>query len=313
MYCRYKSFKKQYGMVVVVALFIMTLVAVMAITMMTRLERDTRRTTLLLNNIQAEFYAQGSIAWAIDQLRNDWQNKKPDRLIDNIPMHSPVNEVNHYQISSTIYDMQARYNLNNLINIDAQKDFLRLIKYVNPKMTSAELETISRAILDWLTPGNKTNTYEQYYTNLSAPYRAAHRAFLSVDELRLVKGITPELFNALKSHIVALPRVTPINIQTAQPAVLLTLSSSMTLNTARQIVEMQQQKPFLTISQFTALPAIKNQQIDAKKIDAISQFFLIETKIDLTDQHLVLYTLAERITDKGPTKIVIHWQSKGSW
>src|SRR5258708_1218566 len=102
----------QQGVVIVVALFIVALVATMAYVMMARLERDTRCTTLILRDTQAEFYAQGSIAWAMDQLRNNWEKQKPNQLVDITPITSPVMNENGYRIVSTIYDMQARYNLN---------------------------------------------------------------------------------------------------------------------------------------------------------------------------------------------------------
>jgi type II secretory pathway component PulK len=50
--------KEQQGVVIVIALFIVALVATMAYAMMVRIERDTRRTSLILRNTQAEFYAQ---------------------------------------------------------------------------------------------------------------------------------------------------------------------------------------------------------------------------------------------------------------
>ncbi|MBV9575373.1 MAG: general secretion pathway protein GspK, partial [Gammaproteobacteria bacterium] len=103
-------------MVIVIALFIVALAATMAYVMMSRLERDTRRTSLLLHYTQANFYAQGSIVWAMDQLRNNWERQKTNKLVDEIPIKSPENVMNGYKISSTIYDMQSRFNLNNLNN-----------------------------------------------------------------------------------------------------------------------------------------------------------------------------------------------------
>ena len=123
---RYKcrpSLKRQQGVVIVVALFIVALVATMAYMMMSRFSRDTLRTSLILRNTQAEFYARGSIVWAIDQLRTNWEKRKPNQIVDVMPVKSPVIDVNGYKISSTIYDMQARFNLNNLNNANAQKRF----------------------------------------------------------------------------------------------------------------------------------------------------------------------------------------------
>src|SRR3990167_1767650 len=96
------SHKKQQGVVIVVALFIVALVATMAYIMMSRLARDTRQTTLILRNVQAENYAQGSIAWARDHLKNDFERQKPKQMIDPVPIQSPIKEVDGYKISSKI-------------------------------------------------------------------------------------------------------------------------------------------------------------------------------------------------------------------
>src|SRR5262245_19487824 len=97
---RARSLRRQQGVVLVVALFIVALVATMAYVMMIRLERDTHRTTLLLRNMQAEFYAQGTIDWAKETLRTNWlkQQGKQNTLVDITPIQSPVQEINGYKI-----------------------------------------------------------------------------------------------------------------------------------------------------------------------------------------------------------------------
>ena len=120
-------YKAQQGVVIIVALFIVALVATMAYIMMARLSRDTERTALLLRDNTAEFYAQGSIAWAIDQLRNDFDQQKKDQVMDRVPIHSPIDIVNDYKIESTILDIQSRFNLNNLTDVSAQEDFKSIL------------------------------------------------------------------------------------------------------------------------------------------------------------------------------------------
>ena len=94
----------QRGAAIIVALFVTTLVAIAAIAMIDRLRMDLRRTELLLNDIQGNLYAQGSIQWAMEQLNNNWKQKKPNQIVDPTPIQSPINEVDHAIISSIIYD-----------------------------------------------------------------------------------------------------------------------------------------------------------------------------------------------------------------
>jgi len=55
---------------------------------------------------------------------------------------------------------------------------------------------------------------------MKTPYRAANLLMQSVDELRLVRGFTPEIVEKLRPWITALPQPTEINVNTASKDVL---------------------------------------------------------------------------------------------
>lgn len=307
------SLKRQQGVVIVVALFIVALVATMSYIMMSRLERDTRRTSMIIRNAQAEFYAQGSIAWAMDMLRNNWEKQKPNKIVDQTPITSPLIEVNGYKITSTIYDMQARFNLNNISTVEAQSDFKRLIQMVAPDMSEEKVRDIVSAVFDWITPMAQQSEYNKYYLELPAPYRPAHRAMLTSNELHLVKGMTPALYNLLQPYITALPNQTAVNIREAPAPVLLTLSPILTPTTAKAMEQLREQsKADMTSPQaFLNSDAVRAFQIAAEKIVTVSNYFLVATEVEIENQHVVLYTLLERTTKDNKAAIAILWQSKG--
>lgn len=307
------SAKRQQGVAIVLALFIVALVVVMAYAMMSRLSRDTRRTELILRTAQADLYAQGSVIWAIDTLRTNAENKKPNQLIDVVPIQSPANKENIYKIQSTIYDMQGRFNLNKLDNADAQARFAHLLHLLQPKITEQQGQEIGRAVADWVVPGKAQNTYAEYYANLPIPYRAAHKPMVSPSELRLVKGVSPEIYQALLPYITALPASALLNVQTADAPVLAALAPSMTLDTGRIIEQQRRQKPFVSLEAFTNMDVIKNNQIKADSVTVTSNYFLVETTVTVEKQRIVLYTLLERSTNGGKPSVTIIWQSKGTW
>jgi general secretion pathway protein K len=305
--------RRQQGVVIVIALLIVAIVASLAYIMVGRLSRDTRRTTLLLHDVQAYFYAQGAVAWAQDQLRLDWQRQKPDQIVDAMPVKSPINEEDGYRITSTIYDMQGRFNLNNLGSNDAQTDFQRLVKYLQPKMPSDQVDSFIKALIDWLRPGQGQAELTQYYAGLEHPYRASHRPMISVSELRLVKGMTPSLYLALSPYVTALPIVSLINVQTADVPVLLLLSPSMTPAAAKAIIEQRKQTPMTDVNKFANIDVVKNNKISTNKVTVISNYFLLETEVSIGDQHAVFYTLLERITHDKQAIVNVVWQSRGTW
>src|SRR5689334_18293621 len=95
-------YTKQTGTAIIIALFLVGLVAVIALTMMDRLHRDIRRTQLLLQSMQAGLYAQGSLDWALDSLRDHWLHQKKNEPLDRLPLASPLSTRDTFQIASTI-------------------------------------------------------------------------------------------------------------------------------------------------------------------------------------------------------------------
>lgn len=325
---RPRNHTSQQGVVIVIALFVVALVATITYLMMSRLERDTRRTSLILTNTKAEQLAQGSIAWAIDQLRNDWELQSAKRIVDVIPLVSPVQQEEGFRIKSTIYDLQARFNINNLSEMDnspnsAFAGFKRLARRVAPKLSEQQATDLATAIQHWVRPPAGDDSYAAIYQGQAIPYRPAHRFMQSVTELRLVAGMTPALYHALQPYIVALPQTTPINIQTADVPVFLTLAPNMTPELAQVLVNIRHATPFVTLQQFQNLDIVKNQNLSTSNLTTVSAYFLVETQVSIENQQVVLYTLLERVVKQmkptpdqsqaGSALINIIGQSKGTW
>lgn len=307
------AISRQRGVAIVVALFIVALVSAMSYIMLSRVARDTYRTGLIARDVQAELYAQGSVMWAKDTLRTNFENKKPDRLIDVVPIKSPVNTENGYQISSVIYDMQGRFNLNSLTTGEAQAQFIRMTRLIMPKINVSQILEMAGTISDWVTTGKQSDELTQYYLNLPIPYRPAHKPMTSVSELRLVKGVTAEIYAALLPYVTALPPTAMLNVQTAEAPVLASFSPTLTLENGRQIEIQRRQKPFTSTQMFTSLPLLANNQAKATNITVNSDYFLVETTVVVEKQRLVFYTLLERSQKNGKPVVSVVWQSKGSW
>lgn len=306
-----KSISQQRGVVIIVALFLVALVATMSYVMMSRLARDTRRSQLIGRDVQAELYAEGSVLWAKDTLREDWIKQKKDKRIDATPIKSPSNEMNGYKISSTIEDAQGRFNLNNVSKPEWQPDLVRLIRIVYPKMNQDAAEAVVKATVDWVTAGSRDNEYSRYYAELPIPYRAAHRLMVDPSEWQQVKGVTPDLYEAMKPYITALPVVTPINPASAEPPVFAILNATMTIDTAKAILDVIQKSPPPTLEAFKAMDVIKNHPIQDDKVTWTSSYFLVPTDVGIERQHILLYTLLQRNSSTGKADVIVLWQNRG--
>jgi type II secretory pathway component PulK len=90
-------------------------------------------------------------------------------------------------------DEAGKINLNALLELDSTGNIGQQILMQLPNMT----EDIANSILDWLdaksTSPRTNGAKDEYYMNLSPPYHCKSGQLDSLDELLLVKGVTPQL------------------------------------------------------------------------------------------------------------------------
>jgi general secretion pathway protein K len=306
------SLTKQRGAAIIIALFITSLVAIAATAMIERLRLDLRRTELLLNATQGNLLAEGSILWAIEKLNTDSQKKNPVRVMDLTSLKSALDQVDNSVITSTLYEAEGRFNLNNLNDPNYTDDFVRLIQAAAPNVDIAIARTITQAIIHWITASPPTAALDTYYLKLNPPYRAPHRLMVSVSELRLVQGVTSALFLTLSPYITALPTATPININHTSAPVLRSLSPTLTQAAATAILARAKQTPFATVQDFLQFDVVKNNPIPANKITLASSYFLLKTSVKVAQQETLLYTLLQKVITNSRPSTVIVWQSKGT-
>ena len=97
-----------------------------------------------------------------------------------------------YAVRYGVTDESAKLNLNSLMRLDPSGDTLSKALLNLPNMTA----DIADAVVDYLdaddTP-RPAGAESSYYAGLSPPYRAKNGPLNSVDELLLVRGVTPQL------------------------------------------------------------------------------------------------------------------------
>ncbi len=299
---------KQQGTAIVVALFVLALIAAASIAMIERLQLTMRRTELLLNDEQANLAAQGSVAWALTVLSQNLKEKQPNKIIDPTPIETTT-QVNHIRIKNSLYDAEGYFNINNVIEKEYQLGLIKLLQTVVPTMTGEQAKAITDAVIDWLSPAINT-PFDRYYSTLTPGYHSAHMSMSSPSELRLIKGVTPAIFQAVIPYLIALPEVTPININHASIPVLMTLSPTMTAETATQVAKVSKQTPFSSIALFRDLDVMKHHTISEKMMTVESHYFLLKTQVMIGDQQRTFYTLLRRSIKHSQPEINVVWQSK---
>ncbi len=138
-------------------------------------------------------------------------------------------------LSGCIFDMQGRFNLNNLIDAQgniSQKHYMQLERLLE-HLTIDKVK--AAAIADWLDKNsNVLNAYSaeyDFYSSKQPAYSAANRPMADLSELRLIKGFhlpdDREDYLKLLPHVSALPnngKPSLINVNTASVAVIVSLA-----------------------------------------------------------------------------------------
>lgn len=125
-------------------------------------------------------------------------------------------------------DEERRINLNTL----TKNNFLILSTLIQELGYEEDVAlTVTHSIIDWRDPDEVLNDQEygaesEYYEGLEKPYRSKNMQYESLEELMLVRGMTPELFDDLKDFVTLYPLggELRINFDTASELLLTSLA-----------------------------------------------------------------------------------------
>ena len=251
----------QRGVALITALLVVALATVTAVAMTSAQQLATRRTANLLHSDQAYVYALGIEDWARGALQRDLAADLERRQRVDAPREAwalglPPTAVPGGTVRGHMADLQGRYNLNNLIIGNGLVE----VAYLRRLLTVLELDPeLADRIGDWLDPDVDARfpggAEDLKYLRADVPYRTANGPMASVTELRLVDGVTPEVYERLAPYVTALPEPTTININTAPEQVLRALDSVIAEH-VDDVLRHREREPFEHIAAFLAVAGL---------------------------------------------------------
>lgn len=286
------------GSALLSALFIMTLVAIAATAMTTRLQLDIYRTRLLINNDKLYLASQAVTFWAMNELK---KSKAPLKLINSKGTVAifPKKLQTIYpdlKLSGRLIDLQSKININSLIDRKSFASFNNLLSQLLPNMNSLQRRELILAINEWISeyrPEQGTTPRLTSYLESQPPYLPGYQMMRSLSELRLVKDVDQSVYETLSPYLSALPEKTAININTAPKLVLMSLGNGLKESQAEEIMQSREDSDFKNLNALA-----KRMAIPADQITTESRYFLSVATVTYENLKMINYSLFKKSKDK---------------
>lgn len=231
------NFKK--GSVLILTLWILSFLTVFAVGLGRNVSGQLRLASHLQDRLKMYYLARAGIERAIgelqlsdetphyDSLNERWSNN--EEAFKDIPLNGGYITVS-YQLKDELPESQGSqesegitfYGLmdeSSKININkAPVQVLKSMLKNIGELGEDEAKDIANAIIDWrdidiiVSPGGAENSY---YENLETPYTCKNGEFQILEELLLVKGITPRIYSKISGVITVYGEEGKVNINTA--------------------------------------------------------------------------------------------------
>lgn len=280
--------QNQAGSALVVALLIVSIVAAIAATLASRMQVEVKRTTLLLSADRIQLASMYSLSWAMTTPLED----KDKNLI--LPLDMPPHQIQDFNLKATLSSAQGRFNLNNLTKTEYIPIFTKLIQITSPLVSDLQSRELAEETAYFI--GNKPDPKrDESYLALKPGYYPSHKLFLTPTELRLVKGMTAEIYQAVLPYVTALPSVTPLDPRAASKPVL--VSYGMTEKAADQILNYSlSQKSFNDVNAYFSEVGLEPGQasLNLSLLSLKTDYFLLTTTIQSQKDSWKLYSLLNR-------------------
>jgi general secretion pathway protein K len=266
------------GIALLLTLLVLTILVALILEFDAEARREYRDAAAFRDNFKATVLARAAVQAARGVLQQDILKEKLTGQSFDAPTDMWAFPIKNYTIgdgllNAQIEDELGKLNLNDLgiageANAKATtvKKFKRLFELVqvNPDLVDA--------IVDWIDDNEvqePAGAESLYYQAQRPSYKAANTHLQTLLELRLIKGITPDMIEKLSTVVTVFPIEggKMVNINTAGPHVLQALDQRITQSMATDIIQARPFKTLVDLDRVSSFEAIGKQlrnQYDVK-------------------------------------------------
>jgi len=256
--------RKDSGIILLIVLWLLVILSLMAIGLGRRTSIDLSLAKYGVGKLKADFIARSGLTYALGQIRKDAQDSttaafdtlyqcgvklEEGQVPEDIFKHAVMGE-GYFDIQYSVVaadgtanaryglrDETAKINLNalNQANFSVLKHLIIFLGFED-----GVANTIAAAVVDWVDADSDltdapNGAEDDDYVSLDKSYHCKNLPFDSLEELFLVKGMTPEIFAGIKDYVTVYPKETntlSINVNTAPEVVIRALGHSIPDSTA---------------------------------------------------------------------------------
>lgn len=271
-----KRIRAKSGVVIITVLWVLVVLSFLALSLGQGARIDFLLAKNFVGKVKSRYAAWGGVEYAIQQIHDDsldeesskfdslaWcgvrpnSERSPQDMFQNHALGDGYFDISYLRETDDAEDQVRLYGLRDeerRINLNTlTKNNFGILSTLLMELGVDEEQalTVTHAIIDWKDPDDILNDQEygaerEYYEALDPPYLPKNMPYESVEELLLVRGVTPEIYNKLKSHVTLYPigGELRINFETATERMLRSVaiavsgsSSGTDENDARALVE----------------------------------------------------------------------------
>jgi general secretion pathway protein K len=316
--------RAQRGAALLTAMVIVVLVTTMAAAMVWQQWRAVQVEAAERARAQSFWVLNGALDWArlilredvrsgsgVDHLGEPWATPLAEARLSSFLAADRENtdDAPDAFLSGGIVDVQSRYNLRNLIDQgrvvpEELKAFQRLCESVGvpPSVAAGVAEGLRQAVLGSDLVGGSQTAGSGLQSGEALPPVSENPPLLptNIDQLTWL-GVDPVMLKRLRPYITILPRVTPVNVNTAPKEVIAAVIDGLDLGSAEWLVRRRQRNPFDNLDEISQV--IGNRPIDSRRVGVSSSYFEVQGRLRFEDRVLEQRYLVER---RGQDVVTLH-------
>jgi general secretion pathway protein K len=246
---------KNAGVALLITLLVLVLIVILAMEIFRAGARAAQTGAYARDSVRGSLIAEAGLAAARIALRETAKDFKYETLDQIWSRPVPPIELGEGTVLVTVEDEDRKINLNRLVLPNGNAPDEQRLAVFRKLLANLDIDpSLADAVVDWIDNDDiprAGGAESAYYLSLPYAYRAKNDLFDTLDELRLVRGMTPERFEKIRPFA-TIYSSGKVNINTAPKEVLMALSAGQDAadageigaSAADQIIEYRKGNPF---------------------------------------------------------------------